>query len=420
MAKEILKLLIYSAENAFIQVTVFVGAVLLLFGYINFKQSGNLVRKIEKSKKTQPIIGSLLGLTPGCGGAIFVVPLFPKGTVSFGTIVATLIATMGDSAFVLMSVMPLQYILVSILSFVVAIITGYIVDHFNFGDRLLEKINEKKADKKELKSIHLKKDHDLQETVLEEVGHSSDYINHIGHKEGDEIDLILHHTIKGHQDTDTIGYRLTHDGYIVYWIIISIGLVLGVLDLFQVDLNAMIIPNLGTIVGVLGTLLSVIMMIASKKFIQDDTHEETELKTLFLKETIIHNAQETAFVATWVFVAYFVYELFILALGSGNYAAGEALVTGFLSQTGLTAVLLGALIGIIPGCGPQIIFVTLYTRGMLPFSALLANAISQDGDALFPLIALDKRSAIWSTVFNTIAALVVGVFAYFIELKFFL
>ncbi len=59
------------------------------------------------------------------------------------------------------------------------------------------------------------------------------------------------------------------------------------------------------------------------------------------------------------------------------------------------AVIIGVLIGIIPGCGPQIIFVTLYTRGLVPFSALLANAISQDGDALFPpLIAIDKKIGI--------------------------
>lgn len=157
----------------------------------------------------------------------------------------------------------------------------------------------------------------------------------------------------------------------------------------------------------------------SKKFIQDDTHEEAELKALHLKETIIHNAQETAFVATWVFFAYFAYEIFILILGSGNYLAGESLITSFLSKTGLMAVIMGALIGIIPGCGPQIIFVTLYTRGMIPFAALLANAISQDGDALFPLIAIDKRSAIWATVFNTIPALIVGMLAYLIEVRFF-
>ena len=419
MAGEILRLIVYSAENAFIQVTVFVGAVLLLFGYIDYKHSGKLVKKIEESKKTQPIIGSFLGLTPGCGGAIFVVPLFPKGTVSFGTIVATLIATMGDSAFVLMSIMPFKYLLVSIISFIVAIIAGYIVDYFNFGDKLLEKYRKRIRDKKELESLHKDIDHTTHNTILAEHKHKENAIPHIGHHEGDEIDLVLHHTIKGHQEIDSIGYKFTHNGYIIYWIIIAIGLIFGVLDLFQVDLNDLAIPNLGTIMGIIGTGFSIVMMIMGKKFIQDDTHEETELKALFLKETLIHNAQETAFIATWVFLAYLAYELFVLGLGLGNYGAGEALITSFLSQTGLMAVLVGTLIGIIPGCGPQIIFVTLYTKGIMPFAALLANAISQDGDALFPLIAIDKRSALWSTVFNTIAALVVGILAYIIEINFF-
>lgn len=417
MLKEIFRLLVYSAENAFIQVTVFVGAVLMLFGYVNFLKSGKLVEKIENSKSTQPIIGSLLGLTPGCGGAIFVMPLFPKGSVSFGTVVATLIATMGDSAFVIMSVMPLQYILVSIISFIVAIITGYIVDYFNFGDKLLRNMKLKERKKHEIELIHKDKDHTLQSLELGVDHH--DELQHIGHSEGDEIDIILHHTIKGHQDHDTLGYKITHSFYPIYWIVISIGLILGILDLFQVDLNELFIPNLGTILGTIGTILSVFMMIMSKKFIQDDTHEEAELKAASLKETIIHNAQETAFVATWVFLAYFAYELFILVLGSGTYSVGEQLMTSFLSQTGLTAVILGALIGIIPGCGPQIIFVTLFTRGLVPFAALLANAISQDGDALFPLIAIDKKSAIWATVFNTIPALVVGILAYYIEISFF-
>ncbi len=409
MAREILNLIIGSAESAFIEVTVFVGTVLMIFGYINFKQAGKLVERIEKSKKTQPIIGALLGLTPGCGGAIFVMPLFPSGVVSFGTVVATLIATMGDSAFVLMSVMPKEYILVSILSFIVAVITGYIVDYFNFGDRLLKSIQARNMDKKELESIHSNFDHSF-----------GDNLPHIGHEEGDEVDLILHHNIKGHQDVDTFGYKFTHTLYPIYWVVIAIGLVLGILDLFQIDINEAFIPNLGTILGVSGIGLSILMMIMSKKFIQDDTHEETELKVLDLKETITHNAQETAFVASWVFVAYLIYELFILGLGSGSYAAGEALMTSFLTQTGLAAVIVGVLIGIIPGCGPQIIFVTLYTRGLIPFAALLANAISQDGDALFPLIAIDKRSALWSTVFNTIVALLVGIPAYIIEMRFFL
>ena len=157
----------------------------------------------------------------------------------------------------------------------------------------------------------------------------------------------------------------------------------------------------------------------SKKFFVADTHEESEMKLASLKETLIHNAQETAFVGTWVFAAYLAYELFVLFLGSGTHAAGESIIAGFLSQTGLLAVLVGVLIGIIPGCGPQIIFVTLFTKGLVPFAAVLANAISQDGDALFPLIAIDRRSAFWATLITTIPALVIGLVAYWIEISFF-
>src|SRR5690606_34216381 len=124
---------------------------------------------------------------------------------------------------------------------------------------------------------------------------------HVGHDEGDDIDLILHHDAKGHQSVDSLGYRVTHRGYLIYWVIISLGLILGIMDLFQVDLNALFIPNLGLILGVVGTLFSVIMMLLGNKFFANDTHEESEMKLASLKETIIHNAQETAFVGTWVF-----------------------------------------------------------------------------------------------------------------------
>lgn len=416
MLKEILRLIVLSAENAFIQVTVFVGAVLLLFGYVDFLLSGRLVQKIENSKKLQPVIGAFLGLTPGCGGAIFVMPLFPRGSVSFGTVIATLMSTMGDSAFVLMTVMPKEYILVSIISFIVAVITGYIVDMFPIGDRLLQKYRAEQQRKNELRKEHQTMDHSI---FTSETGIAHEEWAHIGHAEGDAIDLVLHHGTKGHQPMNTLGYKATHGSYMVYWIVISLGLILGIMDLFQVDLNTLLIPNLGTIFGVVGTTLSVLTMIFSKKFLGADTHEESEMKLASLKETFIHNAQETAFVGTWVFAAYLAYELFVLFLGSGSYLVGETAITSFLTQTGLMAVIIGALIGIIPGCGPQIIFVTLYTRGLVPFAALLANAISQDGDALFPLIAIDKRSALWATVLNTFPALLVGIIAYLIELKFF-
>ena len=417
MFREIIDIMLLSAENSFLQVGVFVGAVLLLFGYIDYKNSGAFVRKIEQSKKLQPVLGAILGLTPGCGGAIFVMPLFVKGKVSFGTVVATLIATMGDSAFVIMSTLPFQYILVSIFSFVAAIATGYIVDYLNIGDKLLS--NMKKLSKEELKNIHEKVDHMTQNYECKSLnGCKDDLIVHIGHDEGDEVDLALHHKAKRHQNPNSLGYKFTHKGYSFYWIVITLGLVLGIALLFQVDVNSLFIPNLGAVIGIGGTLFSIVLMIMGKKFLADETHEEAELKVMSLKETLIHSAQETAFVATWVYIAYLVYEFSVFGLGGGNYAAGETIITNVMTSAGLMAVVVGALIGLIPGCGPQVIFVTLFTKGMVPFAALLANAISQDGDALFPLLAIDRKSSLWATVITTIPALAIGLLIYYFEMKF--
>jgi hypothetical protein len=44
----------------------------------------------------------------------------------------------------------------------------------------------------------------------------------------------------------------------------------------------------------------------------------------------------------------------------------------------------------------------------LPFAALIGNAISNDGDALFPAIALNPRAALIATGYSAIPALVVA------------
>ena len=70
---------------------------------------------------------------------------------------------------------------------------------------------------------------------------------------------------------------------------------------------------------------------------------------------------------------------------------------------------IAALIGLIPGCGPQIIAITAYTKDLISFPALTANAISQDGDALFPLLVRHKAASLWATVHTTVPAILVGV-----------
>ncbi len=404
MVNDLFDIILSTAENAFLQVGVFVGAVLLLFGFINYKRQGKFVESLERNKPWQPVFGSLLGLSPGCGGAIFVMPLYLKKTVSFGAVVATLIATMGDSAFVLMATHPKEYLLVSVVSLAVAVITGYLVDKLN-----LDKNYKKRHEKIKTKLAPMGKNHSELEANLVNKGIHKEKMQHIAHQEGDMVDLFFHH---GKQVAEEIRWAnvFTHKyAYKIFWGLVIVGIVLGIAMLFQVDVNTNFgIPYIGMIFGITGTVFSIVYMFVNKKVVKNDCYIEEEQKIFSLKETLIHSAEDTAFVNTWVFVAYLVYEVIVYALG------GEVVVKEWMTSTGITTVFIGALIGLIPGCGPQIIFVSLYAKGMIPFAALLANAISQDGDALFPLLAIDKKSSLIATIITTIPALIVGVAVYLI------
>lgn len=377
MFLEILELIIDSMEGSFIEVGAFVGAVLLLFGYINFKKSGKFLEAIEKSKKFQPLIGGLLGLTPGCGGAIFVMPLFFKKSVTFGTVVATLMATMGDAAFVMIAAKPLHYLVVSGLALTIGVITGYLVDFTSLGDKILAKYDQKMMI---LKGARCEKEDELPPMT-------------------------------------PIDKKRSNFFTYLFWSLIVIGLGLGILDLTQIDVDFPI-PAFEEIIGVIGVSLSIFLVFKGKKFLRDDTPEDEEAKVKSLKKTFIENAQETAFVIMWVFVGFLAYEMLTLGLGMGDYAAGEQVIESWLLATGVISIIIGVAVGIIPGCGPQIIFITLFINGLVPFSALLANAISQDGDALFPLLAIDRRSAIWATLINKLPALVFALIVYWIEINY--
>lgn len=397
------------AQASFIQVTVFVGLVLLLVCLFDYYSKGRFINLVKNAKKSQVLLGALLGLSPGCGGAIFVMPLFVSGYVTFGTVVATLIATMGDSAFVIMTQKPLEYLMVSGLSFVTAIATGYVVDYFKVGQKLQDKI------KAAFQAKNIEENKIFHEAQSAESNVFMQSEHHLGHVEGDLIDKKLHHNVSRSLPSD-ISYKITHNAYFVYWTLLAVGLVFGVW--FLIDGGSFQSETVGKYAlwfGTIGTFASIAFMILAKHFIADDSHEEMEHRVTSLKETLIHSAEDTAFVGTWVFVAYLLYVLLEFFLGGGSIEEGKKVMTDLMQSAGFIAVIAAALVGLIPGCGPQVILVSLYVQGMLPFSALLANAISQDGDALIPLIALNTRSALLATIVTTIPAIVIGLFVYWIE-----
>ena len=388
---EILEVIVVSMRDAFLAVTVFVAAMVLLFSWLQYISAGRFVDTIRANTAWQPVIGALMGITPGCGGAIVMMPMYARGYVTYGTVIATLIATLGDAAFVLIGAAVTDpsfiapVIAVHLISFVVGISWGYLVDGMKITpSNPLGKFSPNYNDNSPSRT-------DLQET------------NENMSEVFDDL---------GREEKTGWGYFLLHQGYTVWWIVTSLGLIFAILLLvwnaqdadftLEINYNPLTLDGFITWVGLIGTSLSVILYISQKNWISDDSEASIGDKLYSLRETMIHSASETAFVTFWVMSAYLIFEFSMLF--SGMNEADLALF-----GDGIIAVILAAVIGLIPGCGPQIIAITAYTKDLISFPALVANAISQDGDALFPLLVRHRVASIWATVHTTIPALIVGI-----------
>ena len=82
-------------------ITSFVLIMMLLIEYINVQTRGSWQLVLRKSRLGQYVLGAFLGAVPGCLGAFTVVSLYSHRALSFGALVATMIATSGDEAFVM-------------------------------------------------------------------------------------------------------------------------------------------------------------------------------------------------------------------------------------------------------------------------------------------------------------------------------
>jgi hypothetical protein len=116
--------------------------MMLLIEYINVITKGSWQSKIPKSKYGQYILGVLFGAIPGCLGAYTVVSLFSHKVVGFGALVATMIATSGDEAFIMLSLFPekaiMLFILLAVIGFFSGIITDVVIKKFNINFNLHE------------------------------------------------------------------------------------------------------------------------------------------------------------------------------------------------------------------------------------------------------------------------------------------
>lgn len=349
-------------SNSFWAVSCYVCMTLVLYHYVSqfMSETNRFTELYRHSQSYQVFFAALLGALPGCGGAIVVTTQFISGRVGFGAIVAVLTSTMGDAAFLLLAAKPVVGIGVITIGIVVGTISGLVVNAVHKADFL--------------RPVH-------KPTTSGYQGDSEQY----SIREQQAINL---------------------QGTFWKWLIVPTS-VIALMMSFQLDINKLLHLPTNTIEWI-GAIFSVMTMSlwAMTKELGSYQSTVSEDEKIIDSHPIQKAAQDTNFISAWVIMAFIAFEF-------TTYFAGVD-VAASLSNWGIWMPLAGLLIGILPGCGPQILVTSLYLSGAAPFSAQIANAISNDGDALFPAIAMAPRAAFVATIYSSIPAFITGYGYYFL------
>ncbi|UTW47377.1 putative manganese transporter [Bacterioplanoides sp. SCSIO 12839] len=350
----LLDLIISTLSDAYLGVSIFISATLAVFYFLDRYLKANLTLMLNRPGLFQVPVAAFLGALPGCGGAIIVVTQFVNGQMTFGALVAVLISTMGDAAFLLLSQQPETALLVYSLSLGAGIISGYCINAIHGTG-------------------YMKSDYDSVET--------EDY------------------------EIPRLPSNLTN--FFIFMLIP--GTVLGLAEAFQLDTNhwfgAFAVVEPVKWIGFTGALLCIAIWI-SQPLDSWSARFAVKSEIKYLKETVV---AETSFVSVWVILGFLCYELLV-------YFTALDLQAQF-SSLGGSVILFAILLGFVPGCGPQIVLTTLYLNGVVPLAAQVANAISNDGDALFPAIALAPKAALSATLYSAVPAFIIGYAMYFLGWK---
>ena len=343
------QVIISTIADAYLQVTTFVAATLLIFYGIERLFGFNAVKLLSRSGAWQVPIAAALGALPGCGGAIIVVTNYVSGRLSFGAVMATLTATMGDAAFLLIAKEPVTGLLIMAIGLVVGTISGYVVDYIHGRDFLRPT-----------------KQTAPEDTPTSTRDDAPDFVNRL-------------------------------------WLITIIpGIIIGGFTAFHIDLDPVFANQLTdqpvTLFGFMAGLLCFAMWLLPRFL---PKQKPSAPSSAILRQTIA----DTNFVTGWVIIAFLIFEVSLFVTGYE--------LTQLFDGLAIWVPLMAVAIGLLPGCGPQVLVTSLYLAGIVPLSAQIGNAISNDGDALFPAIALAPKAALVATFYSTIPALLLAYGWYF-------
>lgn len=358
--------ILLDALRAAVLITGMVVMMMLMIESLNISSGGRFFTRLRGSKFGQIVVSALLGWIPGCMGGFASVSLFSHGMISFGALVAMLIATSGDEAFVMLTLFPGKALLLSAIILVVGIFVGVLIDYV--GPKLgLKPYTLKSCDELNLheEDIHEKHEHGASKKAVEKKQRHfftwKRAILFLG------IGLYIYALASGMLEHEHEGMEEPeHGGF----------------NLLSEDWMNMVFAAISVI------------MLGVAAFGSDH----------FVEEHLWHHiiVRHVPKIFAWTFGV-------LIALG---FITELVDVSTWISANIPLMILLATLIGIIPESGPHLIFVTLFAAGVVPAPVLLASCISQDGHASLPLLAESKMAFLRAKIINCIVALIVGFAAY--------
>ncbi|MEM2145307.1 MAG: putative manganese transporter [Candidatus Jordarchaeaceae archaeon] len=158
----------------------------------------------------------------------------------------------------------------------------------------------------------------------------------------------------------------------------------------------------GLIGGFLAEKIAKFMNLKTSKPCEIEIHEEDVTLKHFLKDHVYTHIlkKHVPRLFLWIFSAIFILDLLMENFDFAPFVSG---------LPKLTLIFFAALIGILPESGPHTFFVFLFSRGLIPFSVLLVNTLSQDGHGILPLLSYSIKDSAYVQVFTTLFALGVGI-----------
>ena len=128
-----LHLLVDILRNS-VLITGLVVIMMMMIESLNIESKGLVFMGLRKTKFGQVVVAALLGSVPGCMGGFATVSLYTHRMFSFGALVAMMIASSGDEAFVMLAMIPEQALIIFAILFVLAVFVEVITDRIH--DRL--------------------------------------------------------------------------------------------------------------------------------------------------------------------------------------------------------------------------------------------------------------------------------------------